>query len=201
MDADAITFANMPRFDHIPVESDRKKAALIHLMFEKDLEARHEGVLHEAIASTKWGLPRQQLAFLIRLYCQKKRLGYTSLSNVIILSNGDINQPGLFTFSKNKITVNLLVLDDETLWRVYLQIPGDQRPKAPRPESNKSRKRPLSPVQEDRFQWVCCDNCSKWRRIELQDNTGSSQWFCSMHPRGVTCEDPEDQMMADETVY
>lgn len=200
MGTDAVIFANMPCFDHIKLESDRQIAATQHRMFERELETQHEGVLHEAVMSPQNTL-RQQLAFLIQKYCQKNRMSLPSLSDAICRANGDIYQPNLYTnTAPNKTIVNLHVLDDATLRRLYLQIPGEQRVTAPRPDKSKKRKgRPESKENEFRFQWVCCDNCSKWRRIP-EDLAVPEHWSCSMHPRGITCEEPEDQMAEDETV-
>jgi hypothetical protein len=44
--------------------------------------------------------------------------------------------------------------------------------------------------------WVCCGACDKWRIMPGGDYLSvhdiPAQWYCDMHPSGITCEDPED---------
>ena len=180
-----ITFCNEPRLDHIACPDARKMALEQHYEFERDLETQHEGLLHEAVASKRHVL-RQQIVFLITKYCKKSKVCLDVLSETITRANGDCDEPGLFTMSNGKTIVNLHILDDTTLYRVYLQIPEQHRICG------------VGQVVEETFKWVCCDACFKWRRI-ASEFEAPSYWSCSMHPRGATCADPEDKMEEGET--
>ena len=131
--------------------------------------------------------------------------------------------------SSKATVVNLLALDDETLWRLYVDIPEQcrpkEKPKVHRPlvgAALKNKKRrirfdgtiimpkrpkpeapPVVPVEQppvfSEVCWVCCDLCSKWRRIPGNEDDLPERWACIDHPLGnVTCETPEEQMDADE---
>ena len=65
--------------------------------------------------------------------------------------------------------------------------------------------------EPDAQAWVCCDRCSKWRRLPPQmaglKPIEGRRWECSMHPHAVPggrlsrgCAAPEDAMDEDEVV-
>ena len=193
---DTLQYDNIPRFDHIENRSNRLVALKQHRDFESELEMQHEGVLHDAVVSNKHVL-RQHMAFLITKYCGKNRIGRSMLSHTITRSNGDVDQAGLFTICGDISKVNLCMLDDTTLRRVYRNITEHRRSitKTTKIQSKHCSKKTVT--QDVHFGWVACDACSKWRRLP-EELTVVGDWSCGMHPHGVSCDDPEDEMVDGE---
>jgi len=212
-----LAFDNVPSFSHLPNEADRRVALEQHKDFERHLHEQHPGILHEAVSGPN---PlRQQLAFLITLYCTKHSISYETLKQSVIDSNADPNLEGLFKRDNHgdtgKITVNLHALDTNSLRRVYLQIPQAFRKPKPlqntwKEESTKSDdlNKPVKYIMKKKrnkkikFTWICCDSCSKWRRLYNHDNRIPlpDVWTCTMHPLNITCDEPADEMLVGETV-
>ena len=228
-------FDNVPSFDHL-AKKKHAEALAQHRAWEDLLARQPEGLLHNAVSPPHaCGLPRQTLAFLIAKYCTRSGTEFDDLMRIIKWLSFDrtclslparLVQPA--TSSKATV-VNLLALDDETLWRLYVDIPEQcrpkEKPKVHRPlvgAALKTKKRrirfdgtiimpkrpkpeapPVVPVEQppvfSEVCWVCCDLCSKWRRIPGKEDDLPERWACIDHPLGnVTCETPEEQMDADE---
>lgn len=202
-----IIFSNVPSFAHLP-ERSRAKARQLHHAWEADLAAQPLVVLHRSLAREFKELPRQTVCWLIAHYCTKMHVSYDTLKYSIVRSNGDLNTPGLvITRQFDGVEIfNLHKLNDDTLWRVYCEIPEEHRPRRPPPSSPKRRKQEQTglPVAqhtnlEELVVWACCDKCDKWRRLfNTAQEDVSQPWFCSMHPDELTCEDPEEQMDNEE---
>ena len=194
-----VAFNNVPSFEHLA--SDARTTALEqHEMWENALLTEPRAYLHRSCAGlrySKGAFPRQILAFLISEYCFKNKATLDTLKACITRANGDVDAPGLFTWRPREeiFCVNLRMLDDQALYRVYCTIPEDQRGNA---QAKSAEKRPVTD-KEELINWICCDKCSKWRRISgtAEANLPDS-WECRLHPGGLTCADPEDLMDADE---
>ena len=193
---ETIQYDNIPRFDHIENQDSRLVALKQHRDFESEMELQHEGVLHEAVVSSKRVL-RQHMVFLITRYCVKNRIDRKRLSQTITRVNGDTDQPGLFTVYRGISKVNLCMLDDTTLRRVYRSITEHRRSVATAGTMKSKRSSKKSATQDMRFLWVSCDACSKWRRLP-EELTVVGDWSCGMHPRGVSCDDPQDEVVGGE---
>ena len=84
--------------------------------------------------------------------------------------------------------------------------------RAPAPERKRRRDSSALTTSEldDSQTWVCCDRCSKWRRLPPTEEQGQpmpGRWECSMHPEATSegrltmgCSTPEDAMGDDEVV-
>ena len=61
--------------------------------------------------------------------------------------------------------------------------------------SMKLRQRNRLGFAKDSFQWVCCDDCKKWRKAPLEDDWTKKPFVCSMNTWDVTfadCNVPQD---------
>ena len=223
-----IVFDNVPSFDHL-AKKDRKRALAQHRDWEGGLLTEPDGTLHYSLSgrSCGAGLPRQTAAHLIVKYCHRWHTSLNDLLGSITKANGNISDPNLMKSRAGDCTavVNLLALDNETLWRLYCSIPVDcrppERPKIERdpnapPRKLKRRIRfdgtivmpkrhkpapavPVPFVREVQVCWACCDICEKWRRIPGKEENLPDRWACIDHPAGdVTCETPQEDMDQDE---
>ena len=209
---EGIAFHNVPSFAHLPSAKDRATALERHEQWEQALLDEPRCFLHRSCTGLRIGhgaFPRQMLALLIAEYCFKNRVSLEAIHASITGANGDVDTPGLFTPRPRDalVVVNLHMLDDQTLLRVYNTIPEHQRarkvPAAAAAAAAAATTAAATPeparVVEEVTTWVSCDECHKWRRflgaaqVELPEH-----WVCQMHPRGLTCADPEDSMDADE---
>ena len=140
-----ILFKNMPSFAHVP-HAKRKRCQELHVMWESELAATSTATLHYSLTgkASKYGMPRQTVAYLIAEYCRKRHVAHETLVQSITKANGDVDDPGLISAREgdNKPVFNLHKLSDETMWRVYCSIPVDARP-AERPAG-----RPAAPPQQ-----------------------------------------------------
>jgi hypothetical protein len=209
---EGIAFHNVPSFAHLPSAKARATALERHEQWEQALLDEPRCFLHRSCTGLRVGhgaFPRQMLALLIAEYCFKNRVSLEAIRASITGANGDVDTPGLFTPRPRDalVVVNLHMLDDQTLLRVYNTIPEHQRarkvPAAAAAAAAAATTAAATPeparVVEEVTTWVSCDECSKWRRllgaaqVELPEH-----WVCQMHPRSLTCADPEDSMDADE---
>ena len=213
-----IIFSNIPDFSHVAVKG-RHSAANQHAAWESELACESRVNLHRSIYPRKDGwIPRQTCAWLISQYCAKTHVSYETLMNTISKANGDIDTAGLLTLrpTDNKGVVNLQKLANETMYRLYCEIPHEHRPQqAPDAGPCLNKKQELEIAQkpalvnphemvqvivEEKVTWVGCDACSKWRRVVgMAEDAVPEKWWCNMHPSGcITCDTPEDTMEYDE---
>lgn len=224
----SIAFANMPEYSHLH-SNVLAACKQQHLQWQSVLAETPLGYLHRSCAGLTVGkdkLPRQTLAWLIEEYVHRHRVTIETLLNTIMRANGDIHASGLMwrTGREQKPCINLHVLPDDTLYRVYNTIPSHHRPvetpQEPRePREQKPRKinrfagrrrdhfgrliplpkvKPL-PAEEVQFTWAQCDCCDKWRRLfNTAEEDLPEQWKCADHPDGITCDTPEDVMDVEE---
>ena len=140
-----ILFKNMPSFEHVP-HAKRKRCQELHVMWESELAATSTATLHYSLTgkASKYGMPRQTVAYLIAEYCRKRHVAHETLVQSITNANGAVDDPGLISAREgdNKAVFNLHKLSDDALWRVYCSIPVDARP-AERPAG-----RPVAPPQQ-----------------------------------------------------
>jgi hypothetical protein len=206
-----ISFDNSPDVTHLPAD-DREAALVQHRLFEGLLLAQPDGVLHRAVAPPHiYGLPRQTLAHLIVKYTHRRRVALDDLLASVTQAGGDPALPGFVVDQ----TVNLLALDDDALYKLYMLIPSVNRPpKRAKPVRHDVERRRRRRVRFDGTvvltrprpkpapvfrpaRWVACDSCGKWRRLLGQGELPTS-WTCGDHPDGITCDTPVEAMEEDE---
>lgn len=222
---------NVARFNNVPdvssfTQSTRKRVLEQHNQWSRLLYEQPRDVLHRSCYVHQDGtIPRQTTAWLVEEYCKRQRVEYQTMFDCITTSNGDIQDPKLITNDDaGNVHINLLALDDPTLWRVYQQIPAHQREAHPPPERPTKAPRPVGrprtkhwcaqppprsmlepppeppeaaeppPIVEVDVFWACCDACGKWRRVPAEPE--GDYWQCSAVL--VSCDQPEDGMDEDE---
>jgi hypothetical protein len=217
---------NVARFNNVPdvssfSQSTRKRVLEQHNQWCDLLSGQPRETLHRSCYVSKDGaIPRQTAAWLVEEYCKRQKVEYQTVFDCITASNGDLEDPKLITNDEpGNVHINLLALDNPTLWRVYQQVPVHQRqahppaerpPQAPRP-MGRPRKQPPQrtmlepppeppqpleppPIVEVEVFWACCDKCSKWRRVPTEPE--GDYWECSAIL--LSCDQPEDGMDDDE---
>lgn len=212
---------NVARFKNVPDASSFSQAARKRVLHQHEqwlslLESQSRDVLHRSCyVNAEGDIPRQTVAWLIEDFCTKQKVEYNTVFNCITASNGDLQDPKLIMKDDvGSAYINLLVLDNPTLWRVYRQIPehqrevqpSDDRPRLvgrPRKDIHLTQSEPFPPprtllepphiVEIEEF-WACCDKCSKWRRVPAEPE--GDQWECSSIL--ISCDQPEDNMDDDE---
>ena len=196
-----LVFDNKPSFEHLAVET-RTLALAQHREFERNMSKVPLDCLKHAVE-----LPhndiflRQQVAYLITQYFETFKVPLETVMDIIVKANNGILNPSLVSscHSNHFTFVNLLTLSNETLWRVYCATPLDYRsPSHLKREHKQKRAAPASPnVSVADSAWVCCDQCCKWRRIELNRKLPPT-WTCKDHPNNITCLTPEESMEEGE---
>ena len=223
---DDVLFDNAPLFDHLP-RKDRPMALQQHRFFEKLLREQPDDRLHFSLTGEHVLKPRQTIAHLVVKYCHKHHVPLGDLLTSITKAGGDVAAPALLKSRKSdqKGIVNLLCLENEVLWQVYLSLPNEFKtpvktkmpidPTAPRKQKRRVKfdgtvvmpKRPkLAPAEAAEPQpvfrdvcWACCDLCDKWRRVPGSEADLPDRWVCGDHPSGcLTCETPEEEMEEEE---
>lgn len=221
-----ILFDNAPLFDKLK-RKDRPMALQQHRFFEKLLRQQPDDRLHFSLTGEHVLKPRQTIAHLIGKYCHKHHMPLADLLSSIAKAGGDIASPALLKSRKSdkKGIVNLLSLEDDALWTLYINLPREFKtpvkpkmpidPMAPRKQKRRVKfdgtvvmpKRPkLAPAQaaapQPVFQdvcWACCDLCEKWRRVPCKEADLPDRWACCDHPSGCfTCETAEEEMDEEE---
>jgi hypothetical protein len=217
-----IEFDNVPDLSHVGAGARRATALKQYRQWEDQLAKTPMSTLHYQLTGKfPYGLHRETVAFVTAKYCTKNTVSFESLMTSVQEAGGQPNIKGLVTTRRSdlKPVVNLLALPDNVLWGVYCSIPDHHRqaekppkpPRSPRPSDLKARctigkkKKPrfapkaihlaeATPVEE-MFVWVCCDACSKWRRLfNTTEDEVPDKWHCSSHPDDLRCDDPEDEM-------
>ena len=182
----------------------RQKVLEQHAQWTSFLAAQSRQVLHRGCYVRADGtIPRQTVAWLVEEYCKSQKVQYETLFACITACNGNIEDPKLITNDEaGTLFINLLSMDNPTLFRVYNQIPEHQRNVNPPPERPHKNPRPTPqrslleppPVELEVF-WACCDLCSKWRRVPTEPKE-DELWECSAIL--VSCDTPEEIMDQDE---
>ena len=218
---------NVVRFNNVPdvssfTQATRARVLQQHSQWTTLLAGQpRETLLSSCYVHTDGTIPRQTAAWLVEEYCKKQKVEYQTMFDCITASNGDLQDPKLITNDDaGNAYINLLALDDPTLWRVYQQIPAHQRQAHPPPERPPQAPRPVGrprkhwcaqppprtllepppqppeppPIVEVEVFWACCDKCSKWRRVPAEPE--GDYWECSAIL--VSCDQPEDGMDEDE---
>ena len=199
-------FNNLSDLRSVP-HARRQRALEQNQQWSSFLVGQPRDALHRSCYVYKDGtIPRQTTAWLVEEYCKSEKVEYQTVFDCITASNGDINDPRLMTTdAEGTVHINLLALDDPTLWRVYQQIPAHQlaaHPPSQRPPPQRTLlepppeppPEPLEPPPIEEVFWVCCDTCSKWRRVSAEPE--GENWECSAIL--VSCDKPEDDMDNDE---
>jgi hypothetical protein len=187
MQRNAVQFKNVPNVSSA-TPTRRKRLLEQNQQWRAFMVDQPIKQLHRGCYVYKNGtIPRQTVAWLVEDYCKRQKVEYQTVFDCITASNGDIQEPTLVTTDDaGTVYINLLALDDPTLWRVYQQIPAHQQGAHPPPQR--------SPIVEVEVFWACCDNCSKWRRVPAKPE--GECWSCSAIL--VSCDHPEDAMDDDE---
>jgi len=210
MQRNLAVFANVPDFSHLHGNS-KKHAQFTHDLFVKDLASTPRDILHRSCyRHTDGRIPRSTIAWLIARYCTVQKVEYQAIFDCITACNGDLSDRRLICEDPSgAVSINLLTLDDTTLFRLYNKLPEHERDHEPAARATKgpstavaAPKVSVEPVVEveaptiievDVF-WACCDRCSKWRRVAQEPEDGA--WECSFI--SISCEEPEEQMDCDE---
>ena len=231
---DDILFDNRPLFDrpgdHFLPREDRGVALQQHRAFEHLLSLFHDDQHHWALTGEHAMKPRQTIAYLVVKFCLKNHTPLAELLDAITKLGGEVSDPALLGSRKSdkKAIVNLLSLDDEVLWQLYMQLPA--RLVKGRPEKPRMPVDPMAPKKKQKRRigfdgklqvpkkakpapaqggnpsttyrqvcWACCDICDKWRRVPGSEADLSDTWRCIDHPSGcITCETPEENVEEDE---
>lgn len=184
-----ITFVHMPSFDHLS-EASRQLAMQQHTRWMELLEQQSDKTLHNAVRRSVGSdalVLRQHISYLVAKHCQQTNVSTETLMHIIQTCGGALSTRNLLMDNpKTGATdvFNLLSLESNVLQALYHQLAPSASVATP---------------YADSFDWVCCDACSKWRRIEVPIDT-LQQWICSMHPHAIDCEMEEEQMSHQEVL-
>ena len=151
--------------------------------FTKMMEAARYEQLLEAVqhAISNNLFLRGQASYLIQKCLRDRDL--SEVLDVLTRANADVTNPRLV--DPETACVHLSELDADTLMRVFHAVVLSAEPVLQRDNSV--------------FDWLACDACGKWRRVDGKVGKSEPQtFFCS--DCGKTCDDPEDAMGDDEQV-
>lgn len=168
-----------------------------HCMWESLLKDVPRAKLFRSCSEASDGaFPRQTAAFLLQELFEKQKT--TVHEMLTILEPHICNQPSASLVFEDG-TFNLLRLSNESLRSFYKTVfesaPVNrekiiQQARAPeRRVGNKSL----------HLEWIQCDDCDKWRRLDLSRVDLTQKWVCAMEPAILQgCATPEDVMTSDE---
>lgn len=187
---------NAVRVDNIPStdgfgKKDAERVVYIHRMMESQMNVTPRATLFASCkAPFSYGVPRQVMSFLLKELYEKRG---TDMDNMRLyltphLQATDIGFESLQTANG---AINLLKMSDYALMSLFDSAFFGVYPKQKKP--------PTMPRVEGVFDWVQCENCEKWRRIDISTVDLKARWVCSIDASNPgACATPEEQMQHDE---
>jgi hypothetical protein len=186
----AVRIDNIPSTDKFG-EEDAKRVIQIHRMMESQLNDTSRATL---FANCKgpfpYGVPRQVMTFLLKELFVKRG---TDMANMRLYLTPHL-QPADGEFESLQTAdgaINLLKMSDYALTSLFDSVFYGMYPKP--------MKAPLTSRTSRVLDWVQCEDCGKWRRLDISTIDTTAQWVCSMDSSNLNaCATPEEQMEHDE---
>ena len=140
--------------------------------------------------------PRQTAAFLLQELFEKQN---TTVDDMLSYLEPHMCKQTSASLIFDMGAFNLLRLTNDSLRSLYTTV-FESAP-INREETVKAVRASKCRIDNKSFhyEWIQCDNCKKWRRLDLSRIDSTQKWVCTMEPTIIQgCATPEDVMTSDE---